>query len=145
MDAECYSSFSAFPQTSISLVSGLGLAKYRSMKHTSQHVVVLVTAPDVKSAKALASAALEVRLAACVNVIPKIQSFFWWEGKLQKADEAQMVFKTTLAKIEELEKLVVDKHSYDTPEFLVLPASGGNSQYLEWLNASVRPVEDAAK
>jgi periplasmic divalent cation tolerance protein len=80
-----------------------------------------------------------------VNVIPKIQSFFWWEGKLQKADEAQMVFKTTLAKIEELEKLVVDKHSYDTPEFLVLPASGGNSQYLEWLNASVRPVEDAAK
>jgi len=56
-----------------------------------------------------------------------------------------MVFKTTLAKIEELEKLVVDKHSYDTPEFLVLPASGGNSQYLEWLNASVRPVEDAAK
>lgn len=111
------------------------------MKHTSQHVVVLVTAPNLKSAKALASAALEARLAACVNVIPKIESFFWWEGKLQKADEAQLVFKTTLSKLAELEQLVADRHSYDTPEFLVLPAVGGNSKYLEWLNASVRPVE----
>lgn len=115
------------------------------MKHTRQHVVVLVTAPDLKSAKALASAALEARLAACVNVIPKIESFFWWEGKLQKADEAQMVFKTTLAKVTELEKLIEEKHSYDTPEFLVLPAVGGNSQYLEWLNTSVRPDEAEAK
>ena len=115
------------------------------MKHTGHHVVVLVTAPDAKSAKALASAALEARLAACVNVIPKIESFFWWEGKLQKADEAQMVFKTTLAKIDELEKLVIDKHSYDTPEFLVLPATGGNIDYLKWLDASVRPSDDDAK
>lgn len=132
-------------QTSILLVSELSLANNRRMKHTRQHVVVLVTAPDLKAAKALASAALEARLAACVNVFPKIESFFWWEGELQKADEAQMVFKTTLAKIEELERLVVGQHSYDTPEFLVLPATGGNSDYLEWLDASVRPSGDASK
>lgn len=108
------------------------------MKHTHHHVVVLVTAPDIKVAKALASAVLEARLAACANVIPKVKSFFWWEEKLQKADEAQIVFKTTTARLTDLEKLIDEKHPYDTPEFLALPTMGGSSGYLDWIDASTK-------
>ncbi len=110
------------------------------MRHTRHHVVVLVTAPDIKVAKALAGAALEARLAACANVVPKVESFFWWEDKLQKADEAQVIFKTTTARLAELEKLINEKHPYDTPEFLVMPTLGGSEEYLDWIDASTRPA-----
>ena len=110
------------------------------MRHTHHHVVILVTAPDIKVAKALAAAVLEARLAACANVVPKVESFFWWEDKLQKADETQIVFKTTTARLADLEKLVNEKHPYDTPEFLVLPTMGGSEGYLDWIDASTRPT-----
>jgi len=110
------------------------------VRHTHHHVVILVTAPDIKVAKALASAVLEARLAACANVVPKVESFFWWEDKLQKADETQIVFKTTTARLADLEKLVNEKHPYDTPEFLVLPTMGGSEGYLDWIDASTRPT-----
>ena len=110
------------------------------MRDTHHHVVILVTAPDIKVAKALASAVLEARLAACANVVPKVESFFWWEDKLQKADETQIVFKTTTARLADLEKLVNEKHPYDTPEFLVLPTMGGSEGYLDWIDASTRPT-----
>jgi len=111
------------------------------VRHTHHHAVVLVTAPDVKVAKALASAVLEARLAACANVLPGVESFFWWEDKLQKAAEAQIVFKTTTARLSELEDLINGKHPYDTPEFLVLPTMGGSGGYLDWIDASTRTVE----
>ena len=110
------------------------------MRDTHHHVVILVTAPDIKVAKALAAAVLEARLAACANVVPKVESFFWWEDKLQKADETQVVFKTTTARLADLEKLVNEKHPYDTPEFLVLPTMGGSEGYLDWIDASTRPT-----
>ena len=110
------------------------------MRDTHHHVVILVTAPDIKVAKALAAAVLEARLAACANVVPKVESFFWWEDKLQKADETQIVFKTTTARLADLEKLVNEKHPYDTPEFLVLPTMGGSEGYLDWIDASTRPT-----
>ena len=115
------------------------------MRHTHHHVVILVTAPDIKVAKSLASAVLEARLAACANVIPKVESFFWWEDKLQKADEAQIIFKSTTARLGDLEKLINEKHPYDTPEFLVLPTMGGGEGYLDWIDASTKPVKDEAK
>ncbi len=115
------------------------------MRHTHHHVVILVTAPDIKVAKALASAVLEARLAACANVVPKVESFFWWQDKLQKADETQIVFKTTTARLAELEKLVKEKHPYDTPEFLVLPTMGGSEGYLDWIDASTKPEEKAGE
>jgi len=110
------------------------------VRDTHHHVVILVTAPDIKVAKALAAAVLEARLAACANVVPKVETFFWWEDKLQKADETQVVFKTTTARLADLEKLVNEKHPYDTPEFLVLPTMGGSEGYLDWIDASTRPT-----
>jgi periplasmic divalent cation tolerance protein len=101
--------------------------------------LVLVTAPNLKTARALARAALENRLAACANILPKIESHYWWQGKLESSAECLILFKTTAARLAALERQILSLHPYQTPEFLVLPILGGNKAYLEWLTASVRP------
>ena len=108
------------------------------MKPTGKYAVVLVTAPDVKTARRLARAALAARLIACANVIPKIESHYWWQGKIERGAEALLVLKTTTARLAALEKLIVARHPYDTPEFIVLPVSRGNKRYLDWVESSVQ-------
>jgi periplasmic divalent cation tolerance protein len=110
------------------------------MKQASTAVVVLVTAPRLDTARALAKAALSARLVACANLIPKIESHYLWQGKLESSAEVLIVFKTTKVKLKALEKLIVANHPYDTPEFLVLPISSGNKRYLDWVRESL--VED---
>ena len=100
--------------------------------------MVLVTAPNVKTARMLARTALKARLIACANLIPKIESHYWWQEKMESGAEALLVLKTRTARLAELEKLIVANHPYDTPEFLVLPLDRGNKRYLNWLNGSVR-------
>ena len=107
------------------------------MKSTSQFAVVLVTAPDLKTARKLARAALQARLIACANVIPKIESHYWWQGQIESSAEVMLVFKTARTKLRALEKLILELHPYDTPEFLVLPLSAGNERYLRWLSRSL--------
>jgi periplasmic divalent cation tolerance protein len=104
------------------------------MKLAGKFVVVLVTAPDLKVGRKLARAALAARLVACVNLMPKIESHYWWQGKLESSPEVLLVMKTTTARLAALEDLVVAKHPYDTPEFIVLPISRGNKRYLAWLD-----------
>jgi periplasmic divalent cation tolerance protein len=108
------------------------------MKPTGKHAVVLVTAPDLKTARKLARAALEARLIACANLIPKIESHYWWQGKIESGAEVLMVLKTSTTRLPALEKLIVAQHPYDTPEFLVLPISRGNKRYLDWVAESVK-------
>jgi periplasmic divalent cation tolerance protein len=103
------------------------------MKSAGQFSIVLVTAPDLKTARALARAALQASLIACANLIPKIESHYWWHGKIESGAEVLLVFKTQKSKLAALEKLVLARHPYDTPEFIVLPLSAGNQRYLEWL------------
>ena len=69
------------------------------MKLTGKFAVVLVTAPDVKTARKLARAALEARLIACANLIPRIESHYWWRGKIEASAEVLMVMKTTTARL----------------------------------------------
>jgi periplasmic divalent cation tolerance protein len=107
------------------------------MKLAGKYAVVLVTAPDVKTARKLARAALAARLIACANLIPRIESHYWWQGKIERGAEVLLVLKTTLARLAALEKLIVAKHPYDTPEFIVLPISRGNQHYLDWVEQSV--------
>jgi periplasmic divalent cation tolerance protein len=103
------------------------------MKPTTQFALVLVTAPDLKTARRLAKAALQARLIACANLVPKIESHYWWQGKLESAAEVLLVLKTTKAKLAALEKLILAGHPYDTPEFLVLSPNAGSQKYLAWL------------
>ena len=103
------------------------------MKSAKNFSIVLVTAPDLKTARSLAKAALQKRLAACANLIPKIESHFWWQGRLESSTEVLLVLKTPKAKLAALEKLILSRHPYDTPEFLVLSPTAGSKKYLDWL------------
>ena len=108
------------------------------MKSAAKFAIVLVTAPDLKTARALVKAALQAQLIACANLVPKIESHYWWHGKIESGAEVLLVLKTQKSKLAALEKLILAKHPYDTPEVLVLPVSAGNKKYLAWLAASCR-------
>jgi periplasmic divalent cation tolerance protein len=108
------------------------------MKPATKFAIVLVTAPDLKTARALAKAALSARLIACANLVPKIESHYRWRGKIESSAEVLLILKTQKSKLAALEKLVLAKHPYDTPEFLVLPVSAGNNKYLDWLAAATK-------
>ena len=103
------------------------------MKSAAKFAIVLVTAPNLKTARALARAALQTRLIACANLIPKIESHYRWRGKIASGAEVLLVLKTQKSRLAALEKLVLIQHPYDTPEFIVLPLSAGNNKYLDWL------------
>jgi periplasmic divalent cation tolerance protein len=107
------------------------------MKREGKYAVVLVTAPDVKTARKLARATLAARLIACANLISRIESHYWWEGKIERGAEVLLVLKTTTARLAALERLIVAMHPYDTPEFVVLPIGRGNKRYLDWVGQSI--------
>ncbi len=106
------------------------------MKSAAKFAIVLVTAPDLKTARALAKAALQARLIACANLVPKIESHYWWQGKIESGAEVLLVLKTQKSKLAALEKLILARHPYDTPEFLVLPVNAGSKKYLDWLESN---------
>ncbi len=108
------------------------------MKPTSGFELVLVTAPNLKTARKLARAALTARLVACANVLRKIESHYWWKEKIEHGTEVLMLLKTTTHHLAALEKMIVSQHPYDTPEFIVLRVERGNKRYLNWLAGSVR-------
>ncbi len=107
------------------------------MKPTGKFAVVLVTVPDLKMGRKLARAALAARLVACANLVPGIESHYWWRGKLESNPEVLLVMKTTATCLAALQDLVVAQHSYNTPEFIVLPITRGNRRYLAWIEDSV--------
>ena len=100
---------------------------------TTKFKLILVTTPDLKAARRLVRSALEARLIACANLVPKIESHYRWQGKLERSAEVLMVMKTTQARVAALEQLIVAQHPYDTPEFVVLNLAGGAKKCLAWL------------
>ena len=95
--------------------------------------VVLVTAPDMDLARRLAKGALEAKLAACANIVPAVESHYWWNGKLESSDEVLLMFKTRQQLLPKLERAVREIHPYDTPEFVALPLTTVSRKYLAWL------------
>lgn len=117
----------------------------RTMTTAKRYRVVLVTAPDLETARRLARAALEARLIACANLVPQIESHYWWQGKLESGSEVLMVMKTIPSRLPALEKLILAQHPYDTAEFVVLPLQAGSRRYLDWIAASVEPRTKPAR
>ena len=109
-----------------------------NMTSARDFALVLVTAPDLKTARLLAKAVLQSRLAACANLISGLESHYWWQGRIERSNELLLLFKTTRKKLPALEKLLLAKHPYDTPEFLVVGLSDGNKRYLNWLAENVK-------
>jgi periplasmic divalent cation tolerance protein len=100
-------------------------------------LVVFVTAASSDEAATIARALVEEHLAACVNVVPGIRSFFWWEGRLQEANETLLVMKTHRERYGALEARVRSLHSYSVPEILALPVESGSPDYVAWVRESV--------
>ena len=94
--------------------------------------IVLVTAPDLKTARRLARVVLEARLIACANLVPGIESHYRWQGRVERSAEVLMVLKTSQPRLARLEKLIMTNHPYDTPEFVVFDLDGGAKKYLAW-------------
>jgi len=104
-----------------------------------QAVLVLTTFPADGDAEKLAATLVEERLAACVNILPVMRSVYRWQGKVERADERQLLIKTGLARMRALEKRVKELHPYDVPEFLTLMVDGAAKDYLAWVVDSTRP------
>jgi periplasmic divalent cation tolerance protein len=98
--------------------------------------IVLVTVPEPKTARRLVKAALKARLIACANIIPKLESHYWWQGKIESGNEILLLLKTRRSKLAKLEAFILKEHPYEIPEFLVLPLRAGSKNYLGWLGAN---------
>lgn len=98
----------------------------------------MTTLPADADATAFARALVEARLAACVNLLPAMQSVYWWDGKVEQEAERQLVIKTARSRLVALWERVSALHPYDVPEFVVLPIVDGNDAYLRWVGESTR-------
>jgi periplasmic divalent cation tolerance protein len=107
------------------------------MKDARRHALLLVTAPDLEVARRLARGLVEARLAACVNLVPGLESHYRWQGRVESAAEVLLVIKTAARRVPEIERRLLAEHPYDTPEILRLPLAAGTPRYLAWLGESV--------
>lgn len=102
-------------------------------------IVVLLTAANGEEAVRLADMLIGAHLAACVQILPEMESVYRWEGKIERQPEILLLAKTTRSKFNDLEKEVRALHSYETPEIIALPVVAGSAPYLDWLRASLKP------
>jgi len=102
------------------------------------YVVVLVTAKNKPEARKISAALIKAKLAACVNIVDKIDSVFFWAGKIDRAKESLLVIKTKKNKFPALVKLVRSVHSYEVPEIIALPIISADKPYLRWIDAALR-------
>jgi len=107
------------------------------MGETTDFAVVLVTASGLEESNKIASIILDKRMAACVNIVPKISSLFWWRGKIDAADEVLLIIKTRASRVKDIIDAVKSIHSYSVPEIIALPIMAGHSDYLDWIAGEV--------
>jgi periplasmic divalent cation tolerance protein len=102
------------------------------------YIVVFVTNGSEREARKIAELLLTKRKAACVNIVPRVDSSFWWQGKLDSARESLLIIKTKASLLSEIVDLVKSAHSYEVPEIIALPIIGGNEDYLKWIDNEIR-------
>jgi periplasmic divalent cation tolerance protein len=107
------------------------------MKLATAFQLVLVTAPDRKTARRLAQAALRAKLVACANLVPGIESHYWWNDRIARGKEILILFKTRRQDLRALETLILAEHPYDTPEIITVGLAHGTPRYLAWLTDSL--------
>ncbi|HXE72909.1 MAG TPA: divalent-cation tolerance protein CutA [Candidatus Nitrosotenuis sp.] len=104
---------------------------------TCEFSICYITCPDMEEARSLGRTLVEERLAACVNLVPGVTSFYWWEGRVQEDSEVLLRVKTRSPVLPRLMARVRELHSYSVPMVVATPIHQGNSEYLEWLGAEV--------
>ena len=107
----------------------------------TNNIVVLSTCGSADEAERIARQLVEARLAACVNVIMQIRSFYWWKGKIEDSGEWLLVIKTSRGLFERVRLVLEGAHSYELPEVLALPVVEGSPNYLTWLEGELEGSE----
>lgn len=108
------------------------------MRSRGQSRIVIVTCANAAEARRIAHSVVEKRLAACANIFAApIESIYQWKGRVEKAREMMLLLKTTTNRLAKLKREVKRLHSYEVPEFIVVPIVAGSSQYLAWIRESV--------
>ena len=102
-----------------------------------KYAIVFITAPTKNEAERISHVLLDKRLIACANIIEGVKSTFWWQGKLENAEEVLLIAKTSASLIKKLIKTVKTAHSYDTPEIIAVPIIEGYKPYLKWISEVV--------
>ena len=102
-----------------------------------EYIVAFITTNTTGEAQQIAKLLLEQRQAACINIVPEVDSRFWWETNLDSAKESLLIIKTKASLLPEIIDLVKGVHSNTVPEIIALPIVGGNQDYLEWINQEV--------
>ena len=105
---------------------------------SSEPIVVLMTAASREEANQIAEVLVSARLAACVQILPEIESVYRWQGEVKREKEILILAKTVASRFDELESKVRALHSYETPEILAVPVTGSSAPYLAWLLAELR-------
>lgn len=107
----------------------------------SDAIVVFMTAANGEEATRLAEMLVGAHLAACVQILPEMESVYRWQGKIERQSEVLLLAKTTRGKFAELEREVRALHSYDTPEIIAVPVLSVSMPYLEWLEEATKPLQ----
>lgn len=97
-----------------------------------------VTTKNFEEGRKIAEQVLKERLAACANILPEMESMYWWQGQIAYASEAIVIFKTTEENVAKATEVIKHWHSYTTPCIVVLPVEGGEQAYLEWIRGEVK-------
>lgn len=109
------------------------------LEGSGKHIVFFITSASLEEGERIARALLEERLAACVNLMPAVRSFFWWEGKVQEEAEVLLIGKGPTDLFPKVQALVRALHSYTVPEIISLPITSGLPEYLAWIDDSTLP------
>jgi periplasmic divalent cation tolerance protein len=104
----------------------------------SGYIVVLITAKDAGEAQEIAEKLLKSRQAACVTIVPEVDSQYWWQGRLDAARESLLIVKSREARLPDIIKSGKQIHSYDLPEIIALPVVGGSGDYLDWIDVETK-------
>lgn len=107
-----------------------------------QALVILINVPDMATATTIAHQLVRQRLAACVNILPGVQSIYQWQEKIEQASEVTLMAKTMQSRYVELEAAVRAVHPYDVPEIIALPITNGLPQYLDWIEKETKKDVD---
>jgi len=99
-----------------------------------EYIVVFITAESSDEARHISRILLEAKKAACVNIVPGAQSFFWWKGRIDEAGESLLIIKSKASLLPEIVRLVQKNHSNTVPEIIAMPIIGGNEDYLNWID-----------
>jgi periplasmic divalent cation tolerance protein len=120
------------------VLTGLGRDDRMRTVNRADRIIVLIAASNEEEARKIAELLVNEKKAACVNIVPGVDSLFRWKGKIESARESLLLVKTRASLVSEIVSLVKGAHSYEVPEIIALPIVGGSKEYLKWLDSACR-------